>query len=292
MPYGASVPESIDGLLATAKNMGSTHISNGAVRLQPAEMNHGESIGLAAVLSVELGVRPRDLHDEPTLLNHLIMEIVKTGRSLTWFDDLGIYGTEEYYEDIQYVAARGYLSGFRTKDSRLPKFRPSDGVSRRNIAKVIVEWLDWPTEIGAGAPHFDDVSPEDPFYSYVKTLVSRGVELGCGGPNYCPDSLVTRAEATAFLTQSKQADLLNSAAPSFSDVPSFHWAHAYIETAFALGWYRDLWPTEDDLLRPEVHLIRRELAKLLFNIDEVELAVARRTSDSQAIDIRGTLTNG
>ena len=112
VPYGASVPESIDGLLATAKNMGSTHISNGAVRLQPAEMNHGESIGLAAALSVELGVRPRDLHDEPTLLNHLIMEIVKTGRSLAWFDDLGVYGTEEYYEEIQYVAARGYLSGF------------------------------------------------------------------------------------------------------------------------------------------------------------------------------------
>jgi hypothetical protein len=248
--------------------MGSTHISNGAVRLQPTEMNHGESIGLAAALSVELGVRPRDLHDEPALLNRLIKEIVKSGRSLAWFNDLGEYATEKYFQEIQYVAARGYFSGFRTEDSPLPKFGPARNVSGREIAKVIVEWLDWPIEIGTGAPHFDDVPPEDPFYAYIETLVSRGIALGCGNSVYCPDSPFTRAEATVLLTQGKQVDLLYPPTASFSDLPQSHWAFPNIETAYALGWYRDLWPTDANSIGPDAYLTRRELAKLLFNIDE------------------------
>lgn len=267
IPYGASIPESIDGLLATAKNMGSTHLSNGAVRLQPSEMNHGESIGIAAALSVELGVRPRDLHDEPALLNRLIGEIVKTGRSLAWFDDLGEYGTEEYFEEIQYVAARGYFSGIRTSDSRLPRFGPNRAITGREIAKVIVEWLDWPIEIGAGAPHLEDLLPGDPFYGYVETLLSRGVTLNCGDGGFCPNAPVTRAEATALLVQTSGVELVRPSTRSFQDVFPSNWSYDYIETANALGWYRGLWPNDDGFVRPNEFVRRRELAKLLFNID-------------------------
>ena len=267
IPYGASIPESIDGLLATAKNMGSTHASNGAVRLQPSEMNHGESIGIAAALSVELGVRPRDLHDEPALLNRLIGEIVKTGRSLAWFDDLGEYGTEEYFEAIQYVAARGYVSGIRTGNSQLPHFGPHRAITGQEIAKVIVEWLDWPIEIGAGAPHLQNLPPGDPFYGYVETLLSRGVTLNCGDEGFCPAAPMTRAQATALLVQARGAELVRPSTRSFQDVFPSHWAHDYIETANALGWYRGLWPTDDGFVRPNEFLRRRELAKLLFNID-------------------------
>jgi hypothetical protein len=274
VPYGASIPESIDGLLATAKNMGSTHVSNGAVRLQPSEMNHGESIGLAAALSVELGVRPRDLHDQRPLLNRLIGEIVMSGRSLAWFDDLGMYGTEEYFEEIQYGAARGYFSGFRTEDSRLPHFRPYRLVKRQEIAKVVVEWMDWPIEIGAGAPHFDDVPPSNPFYGYVETLLSNGVTLGCGDGAFCPNSPVTRESATVHLVEATRADLVNPSTPSFRDVLRSHWAYTYMETANALGWYRELWPTDEGFAHPGAYLTRRELAKLLFNIDLADTPIS------------------
>ena len=274
IPYGASIPESIDGLLATAKNMGSTHISNGAVRLQPSEMNHGESIGVAAALSVELGVRPRDLHDQPALLNRLIGEIALSGRSLAWFGDLGAYGEDEFFREIQYGAARGYFSGYRTEGSPLPHFGPRRDVSREEIAKVVVEWLDWPIEIGAGAPNFDDLPPGDPFYEYVETLFSRGVPVGCGDGRLCPDTPVTRAEAIVLLVQARGVDLISPSTPSFDDTFSTYWAYDSIETAHALGWYRGLWATNEPLVRPNAHLKRRELAKLLFNIDFAEAPIS------------------
>lgn len=274
IPYGASIPESIDGLLATAKNMGSTHVSNGAVRLQPSEMNHGESIGVAAALSVELGVRPRDLHDEPALLNRLIAEIVKSGRSLAWFDDLGEYGTEEYFEEIQYGAARGYFSGYRIENSPLPRFGPHRAVIGREIAKVVVDWMDWPIEISAGAPHFEDVPPGSPFYGYVETLVSMGVAQSCGNTGFCPNAPVTRAQATALLVKAQGVELVKPTTRSFTDIYPSHWAYEYIETAHALGWYRELWPAEEGVVSPNTYLERREFAKLLFNIDLADAPVS------------------
>ncbi|MHC4883409.1 MAG: S-layer homology domain-containing protein, partial [Planctomycetota bacterium] len=280
VPYGASIPESVDGLLATAKNMGSTHISNGAVRLQPSEMNHGESIGIAAALSVELGVRPRDLHDEPGLLNRLIGEIVDTGRSLAWFDDLGMYGTEEFFREIQYGAARGYFAGFWSEGHPLPHFGPRHEISNAEIARVVVKWMHWPIEIGPGAPHFNDVGPENPNYGYIETLVSRGIDQGCGSGRFCPGAPVTRAAATTLLVRATGAELVSPLRRSFQDVSRSHWAYESIETASALGWYAGLISTngadaltDSSLLHPGAVLQRRELAKLLFNVDLAETPI-------------------
>ena len=95
-----------------------------------------------------------------------------------------------------------------------------------------------------------------------------GVTLSCGDTGICPNAPVTRAEVTALLVQATGADLVNPARRSFQDVYPSHWAYHYIETAHALGWYSELWPTDEDgFLGPNRYLERRELARLLFNID-------------------------
>jgi hypothetical protein len=55
---------------------------------------------------------------------------------------------------------------------------------------------------------FDDVPCSTPFYPWVKELVRLGVTAGCGGSNYCPQSTVTRAQMSVFL--SVMFDLLPS----------------------------------------------------------------------------------
>ena len=61
IPYGALVPEQIDGLLACDKNISVSHIANGATRLQPVVMNIGQAAGMAAALCVQTGSSPRQL---------------------------------------------------------------------------------------------------------------------------------------------------------------------------------------------------------------------------------------
>jgi hypothetical protein len=46
-------------------------------------------------------------------------------------------------------------------------------------------------------------SSGNPFISYVGGLVANGLTVGCGGPNYCPTSPVTRQQMAVFLLRGK-----------------------------------------------------------------------------------------
>jgi hypothetical protein len=40
IPMGALIPQRVENLLAAAKNLGVTHITNGCYRLHPVELEH------------------------------------------------------------------------------------------------------------------------------------------------------------------------------------------------------------------------------------------------------------
>ncbi len=61
IPYGALIPEAIDGFLVCEKNISVSHIANGSSRLQPVVMNLGQAAGMAAALCIERGCQPRNL---------------------------------------------------------------------------------------------------------------------------------------------------------------------------------------------------------------------------------------
>ena len=61
IPYNAIVPEAVDGLLVSEKNISVSHIANGSTRLQPVVMNIGQAAGMAAALCIEYNCQPREL---------------------------------------------------------------------------------------------------------------------------------------------------------------------------------------------------------------------------------------
>ena len=61
IPYGALISESIVNLLVADKGISTTHIANGATRLQPLVLNVGQAAGWAAALSVQGGLIPAQL---------------------------------------------------------------------------------------------------------------------------------------------------------------------------------------------------------------------------------------
>ena len=61
LPYGAVIPQQVDGFFACEKNISVSHMTNGATRLQPIVLNLGQAVGLAAALCIEQGCEPRDL---------------------------------------------------------------------------------------------------------------------------------------------------------------------------------------------------------------------------------------
>ena len=61
IPYGALVSAEVCNLLAADKAFSTSHMANGATRLQPLILNVGQAAGAAAALATRAGLRPADL---------------------------------------------------------------------------------------------------------------------------------------------------------------------------------------------------------------------------------------
>jgi hypothetical protein len=61
IPYRCLVPATLDGVLVAGRCISATHEAMGATRVMPPSFAMGEAAGTAAALSVEAGVRPRDV---------------------------------------------------------------------------------------------------------------------------------------------------------------------------------------------------------------------------------------
>jgi uncharacterized repeat protein (TIGR01451 family) len=77
---------------------------------------------------------------------------------------------------------------------------------------------------------FLDVPPSHPFYNEIGKLSARGITIGCGGGNYCPDEVVTREQMAAFIIRAL-GEFNPPTPPSqrFTDVPPENPFYAFIE---------------------------------------------------------------
>jgi hypothetical protein len=71
IPSGALIRRELDNLLAASKNIGTTHITNGAYRLHPVEWAIGEAAAHTALLALETGQTPAQIDHAPCLLEKL-----------------------------------------------------------------------------------------------------------------------------------------------------------------------------------------------------------------------------
>jgi len=88
IPYGALVPHDAENILAACKNIGTTHITNGAYRLHPIEWAIGTACGAAARLCINEKIHPWQIHANEKLLKKLQTNLLEDGNPIFWFDDL------------------------------------------------------------------------------------------------------------------------------------------------------------------------------------------------------------
>lgn len=84
IPMGALIPRRVENLLAAAKNLGVTHITNGCYRLHPVEWNVGESAGLLATRAVQIKTPPRRIRNNEKLLREFQDWIQAQGVEIAW----------------------------------------------------------------------------------------------------------------------------------------------------------------------------------------------------------------
>lgn len=84
IPLGALLPVRMTNLLAAAKNIGTTHITNGCHRLHPVEWNVGEVAGLLAAHCLDEALTPVGIRDDADQLARFQARLLASGVELAW----------------------------------------------------------------------------------------------------------------------------------------------------------------------------------------------------------------
>ncbi len=109
IPLGALLSPAVENLVAGNKNLGVTHITNGAFRLHPTEWNVGESAGALAAFALKQGAAPAQVYRDKALLRKFQAELVSQGIPLYWFVD--VPEVHPAFAAVQYLAAAGVITG-------------------------------------------------------------------------------------------------------------------------------------------------------------------------------------
>jgi hypothetical protein len=136
IPLGALVPRRTANLVAAAKNIGTTHITNGCYRLHPVEWNIGEAAGTLAAFALDEAVAPRAVAETPALYRRLQQRLLAEGVPLAWLIDVGIEQREDFV-----AVQRLFMSG-RVRPEADLLFCPNEPIAP-------ADWAAWG---GTGAP--------------------------------------------------------------------------------------------------------------------------------------------
>ncbi len=88
LPLGALIPQKSKNLLAACKNLGTTHLSNGAYRVHPVEWAIGEAAGNLASYCLRHKCYPFEVWQNPIETRSLQLQLLKQGVPLAWVSNV------------------------------------------------------------------------------------------------------------------------------------------------------------------------------------------------------------
>jgi hypothetical protein len=97
IPLATLLPQAPVNFLPAGKNIGVTHLTNGAFRLHPIEWMVGEAAGTVASLAITNGAQPD--------IRTIQRDLVQAGVPIVWFDDLPV--SHPAFAAIQMAAIQG-----------------------------------------------------------------------------------------------------------------------------------------------------------------------------------------
>ncbi|CAN5342238.1 FAD-dependent oxidoreductase [soil metagenome] len=125
------IPNDATNLLPACKNLGVTHITNGAYRLHPIEWAIGEVQGALAAHMCKDKREAKDYIKDFKRLRKLQIELVEHGAPIYWFDDVAT--DHENFAAIQFIAATNIFQGSVEELN----FRPNEPITEEETCLAI-----------------------------------------------------------------------------------------------------------------------------------------------------------
>ncbi|NED94901.1 FAD-dependent oxidoreductase [Phytoactinopolyspora alkaliphila] len=137
VPFSAMVARSPVNLVAAAKNIGTTHITNGAYRVHHVEWAIGEAAGVAAARCAMNGMAASAVADDPPAIAALQLDLARRGAPSAWATDVD--SDDPLFAGLQMLAVYALAAGARTDDLDLGPTRatgPDAGALASAVATV------------------------------------------------------------------------------------------------------------------------------------------------------------
>jgi hypothetical protein len=141
IPLRSLIPIRVTNLLPACKNIGTTHITNGAYRLHPVEWNVGEAAGMLAAFALTSNVPARAVAANAASLRAFQKQLLARGVPLFWWTD--VHFGDPWFAAAHLVGVAGIMSG----ETSSMNFQPNDRFN--DAAKAAVDSnlgraLNWP----------------------------------------------------------------------------------------------------------------------------------------------------
>ena len=195
IPLGALIPESMNGLLAGAKDLGTTHLTNSAYRLHPTEWAIGEAAGTWAALCVSWKEQPRDAYAFVPHVRELQDRLLGDGAPVYWMKDVA--RQDPLWHEMQLVAVTQVMGG---PEATTLNFRPELVINRAQAAAALVNALALPLAKPTSA-RFTDVPRSHWAFEAIETLAANGIAQGEGNGIFAPQDPVTSGQMRALISR-------------------------------------------------------------------------------------------
>ena len=141
IPLGALIPLRPGNLVAAAKNIGTTHLSNGSYRLHPVEWGIGEAAGTLAAYCCASGLLPHDVWHQQRHRRALQYRLARRGVPLGWALDLP--EDARWYPGVMLLVAAGALpiDGPRAHQLLVQPSEPCDAAAAAALLRAAADLL-------------------------------------------------------------------------------------------------------------------------------------------------------
>ena len=143
-------------------------------------------------------------------------------------------------------------------------FNPKEVITREELAKHLVR-INGVKANKLKELNFNDVTTENPNYSYIQTVYSKNILNGIDKTRFAPKGNVTRIQALVVISRILP-ELKNDSTITlpYKDIAKYKWATKNLQKAYK---YKVISPSEK--LNPKNEITRAELITLLYKASNV-----------------------
>jgi len=135
IPLSCLITKRASNIIPAAKNIGTTHVSNGAYRLHPVEWGIGEAAGVIAAYCTKNKIRTDKVHTQLKHLRQIQKSLVEQKIPIFWYQDIAT--NDPNFAAIQFLSVIGALPSAKDNLSFEPEIPISQSEAKAALAVVL-----------------------------------------------------------------------------------------------------------------------------------------------------------